>query len=181
MTLLEYQTCYLKVHSKIEITMVRLIWFLVVFNFISGKKIVKESCQILGVFDEKIKCEQKFEQFQYSISPIQDATINIFREEFYETVFMEIVIFKEIIKLNENNSESSKIGTENNVKLNKNDTELCEIKTEDNYTEFIELDSEDSEDVKVPIEEETANFPMAFVTPFVGLFGFKIVFHIFSI
>ena len=181
MTLLEYQTCYLKVHSKIEITMVRLIWFLVVFNFISGKKIVKESCQILGVFDGKIKCEQKFEQFQYSISPIQDATINIFREEFYETVFMEIVIFKEIIKLNENNSEFSEIGTENNVKLNRNDTELCKIKIEDNYTEFIELESEDSEDVEVPFEEEVANFPMALVTPLVGLIGFKIVFHMFSI
>ena len=160
--------------------MVRLIWFLVLFNFISGKKIVKESCQILGVFDGKIKCEQKFEQFQYSISSIQDAILNIFLEEFYETVFMEVLIFNEIIEHNENDTEFSEIGTENNVKLNKNDTELSE--TEDNYTEFIELDSEESEeDVEVPLEEETANFPMALVTPLVGLMGFKIVYQIFSV
>ena len=155
---------------------------MVLFNFISGKKIVKESCQILGVFDGKIKCEQELGQFQYSISSIQDAILNIFLEEFYETVFMEVLIFNEIIEHNENNTEFSEIGTEDNVKLNKNDTELCEIETEDNYTEFIELDSEESEeDVEVPLEEETANFPMALVTPLVGLMGFKIVYQIFSV
>ena len=153
---------------------------MVLFHFISGKKIVKESCHILGVFDGKIKCEQKLGQFQYSISSIQDAILNIFLEEFYETVFMEVLIFNEIIEHNENNTEFSEIGTENNVKLNKNDTELSE--TEDNYTEFIELDSEESEeDVEVPLEEETANFPMALVTPLVGLMGFKIVYQIFSV
>ena len=154
---------------------------MVLFHFISGKKIVKESCQILGVFDGKIKCEQKFEQFQYSISSIQDAILNIFLEEFYETVFMEVLIFNEIIEHKENNTEFSEIGTENNVKLNRNDTELCEIKNKDNYTEFIELDPEDSEDVEVPFEEETANLPMALVIPLVGLMGFKIFYQIFSV
>ena len=127
--------------------------------------------------DGKIRCEQEFEQFQYAIYPIQDAAKSIFPEEFYGTVIMEVVIFNEIIKPNKNDTDSSDIGAKDN------DTEVIQIEPKDNYAEFTELDPEDSEDedVKVPIEEEAANLPMVLITPLVGIIGFKIAFHVFSI
>ena len=92
---------------------VRLVFVLLFLDFISGKKIIQNNCQVFSVYNGKIKCE-KSQEFSISIHPIRDAIENFYTKEFNETVFTESVIFKRTIRISENGTDFTKLGNEDN-------------------------------------------------------------------